>query len=66
MMSIISYDLAEISRYYSPIFMGNEECALNFTTIWIFTFAIEHFLVFIEIIQIDSSIECEKNDLWCL
>lgn len=49
-----------------PVFVGNEECAPNVAAIWIFTFAVENFLIFIEVVQIDSTIECQQNDLRCL
>lgn len=46
--------------------MSYEESSFDVTTIWILSFAVEHFLVMLKVIQIYSTIECQQNYLWSL
>lgn len=43
--------------------MGDEECSSDFTTIWIFPFAVENFFVMFIIVYIDSAVKCQQNHL---
>lgn len=46
--------------------MCNEKSSFDIASIGIFAFSIEHFFVMFIIVEVDSSIKCEKNHLRCL
>lgn len=48
------------------VFVRNEECTLDWASVWILTGSVEDIIVQIDVVNIHGTVECQCDHLWHL